>query len=181
MEKSEVRAVAREAGLRIAEKPESMEICFVPENDYRKLIREKIPDRVREGAFVTTSGQAVGRHGGHQLFTVGQRKGLGVALGRPMYVVAIDAETNTVVLGEDRELERMELEAREVNWISAPGDSFRALVKIRYNHSGAMAQVEALPDGRARVVFDEPQRAITRGQAAVFYHEDHVLGGGWIG
>ncbi|MBI2899418.1 MAG: tRNA 2-thiouridine(34) synthase MnmA [Planctomycetes bacterium] len=183
MEKSEVRALAREAGLRVAEKPESMEICFVPDDDYRRLLRERIPGRLREGAFVTTSGEVVGRHGGHQLFTIGQRKGLGVALGRPAYVVAIDAESNTVVLGEERDLERANLVAREVNWIAAEprlGDAIDAEVKIRYNHAGAEARVEPLEGGRARVVFAAPQRAIARGQAAVFYRGDEVLGGGWI-
>jgi len=183
MEKAAVRETARRAGLRVAEKPESMEICFVPDNDYRRLIRERIPERVREGAFVTTRGEVVGRHGGHQLFTVGQRKGLGVALGRPMYVVAIDAEKNAVVVGEQRDLERSELTAREVNWIDAnpqPGEELEATVQIRYRHPGAAGRLEVLEGGRVQATFSAPQRAVTPGQAAVFYRGDSVLGGGWI-
>lgn len=180
MEKPAVRQVARDAGLRIAEKPESQEICFVPDNDYRRLIRERIPEKVREGAFVSTRGEVLGRHDGHQLFTVGQRKGLGVAFGRPMYVVAIEAASNTVVLGDERELERGELHARDVNWIGDADGAFDGTVKIRYNHAGAPARVEPLDGRRARVTFPEPVRAVTRGQAAVFYRGDEVVGGGWI-
>jgi tRNA-specific 2-thiouridylase len=181
--KPDVRAIAREAGLSIAEKPESMEICFVPDNDHRRLLRERLGDRVRDGEFRTTDGRVVGTHGGHQLFTIGQRKGLGVAFGRPMYVVRIDASTNTVVLGEEDELKRESLEVRDVNWIEADaraGDRFDAVVKVRSRHDGAEATVEALDGGRARVTFAEPQRAVTPGQAAVFYRGDAVLGGGTI-
>lgn len=181
--KPRVREIAKEAGLRVAEKPESMEICFVPDNDYRRLIRERLGDRVRPGLFRTTGGDDVGEHPGHQYFTVGQRKGLGVALGRPMYVVAIEPETNTVVLGEDRELLRETFEVGEVIWVeleARPGERFEAEVRIRSRHEGAPAAVEALEAGRARVAFREPQRAVTPGQAAVFYRGEAVLGGGWI-
>ena len=183
LEKPAVRDVARRAGLAVAEKPESQEICFVPSNDYRPLVKSRLGDRVTEGLFRTTGGDVVGTHGGHQLFTIGQRRGLGIALGRPMYVVAIEAETNTVVLGGDDELRGDELIAEEVNWIAVdakPGDSFDAVVKIRYNHDGAAARVEALDGNRARVTFVEPVRAVTPGQATVFYRGDDVLGGGWI-
>jgi len=181
MAKPDVRAAAREAGLAIAEKPESMEICFVPDNDHRRLLRERLGDR--PGEFRALDGRVVGTHSGHQYFTIGQRKGLGVAFGRPAYVVAIDASTNTVVLGEDGDLRRESLEAGGVNWIEAdarPGDRFDAVVKIRSRHDGAAAVVEALEGGRARVTFAEPQRAVTPGQAAVFYRGDAVLGGGTI-
>lgn len=183
MTKPDVRDAARRAGMRIAEKPESMEICFVPDNDHRRLVRERLGDRVREGEFRTTDGRVVGAHSGHQFFTIGQRKGLGVALGRPMYVVAIEASTNTVVLGEDEDLKRTGFAVRQINWVEVdarPGDRFEAVVKIRSKHDGAPATVEALEGGRARVTFDQPQRAITPGQAAVFYRGEAVLGGGWI-
>ncbi len=183
LEKPAVRDVARRAGLAIADKPESQEICFVPSNDYRPLVKARLGDRVREGVFRSTDGDAVGRHEGHQLFTIGQRKGLGIALGKPMYVVAIEAETNTVVLGDDEDLRGGELTAEQVNWSAVdakPGDAFEGNVKIRYNHAGAAARVEALDGNRARVTFNEPVRAITPGQAAVFYRGDDVLGGGWI-
>ncbi|MBI2932176.1 MAG: tRNA 2-thiouridine(34) synthase MnmA [Planctomycetes bacterium] len=181
--KPQVREIAREAGLRIAEKPESMEICFVPDNDHRRLLRQRLGEEVRAGEFRTTRGRVVGRHPGYQLFTIGQRKGLGVALGRPVYVVAIDPSTNTVVLGDEEELKRESHDVREVNWIAVnaqPGERFEAAVKIRARHEGAPATVEALREGRARVTFHEPQRAVTPGQAAVFYRDDGVLGGGWI-
>ena len=181
--KPEVREIARRAGLAIAEKAESQEICFVPSGDYRPLVKARLGDGVREGRFRTTDGAEVGRHGGHQLFTIGQRRGLGIALGRPMYVVAIEPDSNTVVLGDDEALRRGELEAERVNWIAvdaSPGDVFEAIVKIRYNHEGAAARVEALEGGRVRIVFDESPRAVTPGQAAVFYRGDDVLGGGWI-
>lgn len=181
--KDEVRRIAREAGFRISDKPESMEICFVPDNNYRRLIEAKIPDRVREGNFVSATGDVVGRHQGHQFYTVGQRKGLGVALGRPMYVVNIDAKRNTVTLGEPEDLLEGGLVARDMNWIlrePSVGDVFDALVQIRHQHTGAPGRVEVLEGGRTRVRFLEPQRAVTPGQGVVFYENDAVVGGGWI-
>jgi tRNA-specific 2-thiouridylase len=177
--KVEIRRKAAVAGLAIAEKPESMEICFVPDNDHRRLLRERLGDRLREGEFRTPDGQVLGRHGGHQLFTVGQRKGLGRAFGKPMYVVAIAPESNVVVLSEEDGTGR-ELIAGEVNWVSTAPRAGSATVKIRSMHPGASAQIEPVEGGKVRVVFDEPQRAITRGQAAVFYDGEAVLGGGWI-
>jgi tRNA-specific 2-thiouridylase len=179
LEKPEVRRLAAGAGLLVADKPESQEICFVPDDDHRRLLKERLGDRVREGEFRTSDGRVVGRHGGHQLFTIGQRKGLGAAFGRPMYVVAIEPATNTVVLSED-DPRRAELFVRGVNWVSTGAREGEAVVKIRYGHAGAPARVEPLEGARARVVFAEPQRAVTPGQAAVFYDGDAVLGGGWI-
>jgi len=178
-EKPAIRELAREAGLKIADKPESMEICFVPDNDHRRLLRERLGDRVRPGEFLDREGKPLGTHDGHQLFTVGQRKGLGQAFGRPMFVVEIDAARNVVVLSEEDE-RRAAFEVREVNWISTAPSARAADVKIRSMHAGSRARIEPLDGGRARVVFDEPQRAVTPGQAAVFYEGDAVLGGGWI-
>jgi tRNA-specific 2-thiouridylase len=178
-EKPEIRRIAAEAGLAIAEKPESMEICFVPDNDHRRLLRERLGDRVRDGEFRDPDGRVLGRHGGHQLFTIGQRKGLGAAFGKPMYVVAIEAASNVVVLSEE-DAKGCELFAREVNWVSVEPSPAAATVKIRSMHAGAPARVEPLEGGRVRILFEEPQRAITPGQAAVFYGGDVLLGGGWI-
>lgn len=183
LEKPAVREVARRAGLRIAEKPESQEICFVPGGDYRAVVRERIPERIREGEFRLTDGTVVGRHPGHQGFTVGQRRGLGIAFGRPIYVVAIESETNTVVLGEDPELFETTVEVREVNWVSRqgqPGETFEGAAKIRYNQEAAPARMTVTGEGRVRVEFAEPVRAVTPGQAAVFYDGETVLCGGWI-
>ncbi len=179
LRKREVRALAAEAGLGIAEKPESQELCFVPDNDHRHLLRERLGERLREGEFRSRDGRVLGRHGGHQLFTVGQRKGLGVAFGRPMYVVAIEPASNTVVLSEEDERTR-EFVACGVNWVSVEPRACGAVVKIRSQHRGAPARLEPLEGERVRVVFEKPQRAVTRGQAAVFYEGDLVLGGGWI-
>jgi len=178
-EKTALREIAREAGLGIADKPESMEICFVPDDDHRRLLRERLRERVRPGDFVTPDGRVIGTHEGHQLYTVGQRKGLGRSFGRPMYVAAIRAAENRVVLSEE-DGRGGELAVREVNWVSVEARRCRASVKIRSTHPGAEARVEPLEGGRARVVFDEPQRAVTPGQAAVLYDGDLVLGGGWI-
>jgi tRNA-specific 2-thiouridylase len=178
-EKPEIRRIAAEAGLRIADKPESMEICFVPDNDHRRLLRERLGERLREGEFRSRDGRVLGTHGGHQLFTIGQRKGLGAAFGRPMYVVDIEPERNVVVLSEEDEKGR-EVAVRGVNWVSTEPRACDAVVKIRSMHGGAPARVEPEGEDRVRIRFEEPQRAITRGQAAVFYEGDAVLGGGWI-
>jgi tRNA-uridine 2-sulfurtransferase len=178
-EKPEIRKIAAEVDLRIADKPESMEICFVPDNDHRRLLRERLGDRLRNGEFRARDGRVLGRHEGHQLFTIGQRKGLGIAFGKPMYVVAIEPESNVVVLSEEDEKER-ELFARGVNWVSVEPGAYAATVKIRSMHAGAAAHVEPLEDERVRILFDEPQRAVTPGQAAVFYDGETLLGGGWI-
>jgi tRNA-uridine 2-sulfurtransferase len=178
-EKPAIRELAREAGLRIADKPESMEICFVPDNDHRRLLRERLGDRVRPGEFLGRDGRRLGTHAGHQLFTLGQRKGLGQAFGAPMYVVEIDPARNVVVLAEE-DAGVSDFMVGEVNWISTAPRACAADVKIRSMHPGAPARVDPLEGGHARVRFDQPQRAVTPGQAAVFYEGDTVLGGGWI-
>ena len=187
MTKQEVRAIARARGLPVADKPDSQEICFVPTGSYRQFIDAYLAEQQRQpestaGEVVATDGHVLGEHQGIQNFTVGQRKGLGMAVGAPLYVIAIEPAKNRVVVGEDRDLFRTRFQVREVNWIRplAPGDAVDAHVKIRHNHPGAAARVEAHADGEASVEFLEPQRAITPGQAAVFYDDDEVLGGGWI-
>ncbi|MCC6737999.1 MAG: tRNA 2-thiouridine(34) synthase MnmA [Planctomycetia bacterium] len=178
MGKDEVRAAAERFALPVSGKPESMEICFVPDNDYRRLVRERTGDR--PGPMVDTTGRVLAEHPGIQNFTVGQREGLGIALGRPAYVVELRAETNTVVVGFADDLLSSGLLARRVHWLSDPGPgSLEAAVQIRAHHDPAPALVH--PDGdSARVDFRSPVRAVTPGQAAVFYRGDEVLGGGWI-
>jgi tRNA-specific 2-thiouridylase len=187
LDKSAVREIARQASLPVADKAESQEICFVPSGNYVQFIEAYLGERGEalpegEGDLVTTSGEVIGRHRGVHQYTVGQRRGLGIAAGRPLYVVELDHAANRVVVGEDAELRSETCEVRDVNWISfavleAP---LRATVKIRHRHEPAAATIE--PNGAkcARVNFDAPQRAITPGQAAVFYSGDVVLGGGWI-
>jgi len=185
--KEEVRALARRVNLPVAEKPESMELCFVPNGNYVQFIHAYSRDRGTpvvdaEGDIVNEDGDVIGRHNGVHNFTIGQRKGLGFAAGKPLYVLSIDRENNRVVVGEDEVLRKTRCEVEAVNWISCdrPEVPFRALVKIRHKHEPALATVEPLDTYRARVTFDLPQRAITPGQAAVFYDGDRVLGGGWI-
>jgi len=187
MTKQEVRALARSHRLPVAEKPDSQEICFVPTGSYRQFIDAYLAEQQRAmkssaGEVVTTDGRVLGEHAGIQNFTVGQRKGIGTAVGTPLYVISLEPVANRVVVGEDRELFRHRFRVREVNWIRplAAGDALNALVKIRHNHLGAAARVEANANGEALVEFVEPQRAITPGQAAVFYDGDEVVGGGWI-
>jgi len=187
LSKEEVRALARGASLPVAEKPESMELCFVPNGDYVQFIhayaRESgIPLSSGEGEIVNESGEVLGRHSGIHNFTIGQRKGLGFAAGKPLYVLAIDAEKNRVVVGADDALRTISFEVENANWVSIapPQHPVRAQVKIRHKHEPAAAIVESLEGSRARVKFDAPQRAVTPGQAAVFYDGDLVLGGGWI-
>jgi tRNA-specific 2-thiouridylase len=185
--KEEVREVARSVNLPVAEKPESMELCFVPNGNYVQFIHaysraEGMALEEQEGDIVTENGAVIGRHTGVHNYTIGQRKGLGFATGKPVYVLAIDTETNRIVVGEDDRLRTTTLEIESVNWISIaePGGPVRGQAKIRHKHEPACATIGALPGGRARITFETPQRAITPGQAAVFYDGDTVLAGGWI-
>ena len=185
--KEDVRQLARSVNLPVAEKPESMELCFVPNGNYVQFIHAYArengnPLSDKEGDIVTEDGTVLGRHSGVHQYTIGQRKGLGFTTGKPVYVLAIDPQKNRVIVGEDDALRATTLELENVNWISIeqPAAPLRAHVKIRHKHEPASATVEALPGHRARVTFDVPQRAITPGQGAVAYQGDIVIAGGWI-
>src|SRR5260370_27018010 len=183
--KEEVRALARRVNLPVAEKPESMELCFVPTGNYVQFIQSYsqergIPLHDREGEIVNENGDAIGRHNGVHNFTIGQRKALGFAAGKPLYVLSIDPQKHRVVVGEDDVLRKTICEVEGVNWISCekPSAPLRAFAKIRHKHEPAPATIEPLDGSSARVTFDTPQRAITPRQAAVFYNGDIGLGGG---
>jgi tRNA-specific 2-thiouridylase len=187
MTKPEVRELARKQGLALAEKPDSQEICFVPGGDYKRFIDaylaeqgEAFPDT--SGDLVTTNGEVIGEHGGVHNFTVGQRKGLGVATGSPLYVIQISGANKQVIVGGEEKLYSRTLRARRVNLIAVDDlrEPLRVTVKIRHRHEPAAATIERTGDDGILATFDEPQRAITPGQAAVFYDGDTVVGGGWI-
>ena len=185
--KPEVRRIAAAHGLQIAEKPDSQEICFVPGGDYKRFLDaylaeqgESLPET--SGELVTTSGEVIGEHQGIHNFTVGQRKGLGVATGSPLYVVQIKGDSRQVMVGSDEELWSRSLRARDLNWIAIPRlrEPLRVAAKIRHRHEPAPATAELSASGEVLLTFDQPQRAITPGQAVVFYQDDLVIGGGWI-
>jgi tRNA-specific 2-thiouridylase len=180
--KDEVRAHARGLGLITADKPESQEICFVPDDDYRRFLRRRAPEMFRPGAIVDRQGSVVGTHAGIAAYTVGQRRGLGLASGRPLYVIDLDAERNTVRVGEATDLDSDRVVAEAVNFIACepPRMALRVEAKIRHSHRPAAATVRALEWSRAEVVFDTPQRAVSPGQSVVFYDGDVVVGGGVI-
>jgi len=182
LRKAEVRKIAGRLGLAVAEKPESQEICFVPDDDYAAFLRSRIPGAFKPGRIVDTTGKTIGRHGGFLNFTIGQRKGMGIAAAHPLYVVSLDAASNTVAAGPNEALFGKELTVSDVNWVAIAGidGPARAEVKIRSRHEGAPAVLCPGPKGSVLVEFDRPQRAITPGQAAVFYDGDVVLGGGTI-
>lgn len=181
MSKEEVRAHAERFDLRVAQKAESQDICFVPDGDYVRFLEEERGSGRLDGEIVHVSGQVLGRHQGTYRYTVGQRRGLGIAWPQPLYVVGIDAETKRVLVGEAEQLKVRELTACEVVWgSSAPTEPFAAGCRIRYRQQEVPAQIFPLPERQARVVFDQPQQGVTPGQAAVFYRGDAVLGGGWI-
>jgi tRNA-specific 2-thiouridylase len=179
--KDEVRGRARELGLPVADKPDSQEICFVPGDDYPGFLRARRPELFRPGPVVDLAGRELGRHDGIAGFTIGQRKGLGLPLGERQYVVRLEPATATVVLGPEAAVRGRAAELEDLNWIAGrpPADEFEALVRIRNQHAGGRARV-SVGAGGARLVFAEPQWAITPGQAAVFYTGDTVLGGGII-
>ena len=180
--KDEIRTFAEELGLPVAHKPDSQEICFVPDGDYAKFIEENSGKKIPEGNFVWTDGTVIGKHKGITHYTIGQRKGLGLAMGRPVVVTEIRPETSEVVIGEADDVFRTTLRADRLNWMSVPdieGEA-RFLAKIRYNHSGSMCTVRKIEEDLVECTFDEPVRAVTPGQAVVFYDGDYVAGGGTI-
>ena len=187
MTKPQVRDLARNHGLALAEKPDSQEICFVPGGDYKKFLDAYLAERGdvlpdTAGELVTTDGEVIGEHAGIHNFTVGQRKGLGVATGSPLYVIQIKGDARQVVVGDRENLYARTLRARRVNLVAVEDltEPMRVQVKIRHRHEGAAAMVEKTGNDEVQVTFDEPQRAITPGQAAVFYDREIVVGGGWI-
>jgi tRNA-specific 2-thiouridylase len=183
LEKDEVRAHARRLGLVTADKPESQEICFVSDGDYRGFLRRREPKMFQPGAIVDGGGRSLGTHAGIADYTIGQRRGLGLARSAALYVTDIDASANRVVVGPAVELERERLRATDVNFIACdpPREPMRVEARIRHSHRPAPATVVAVGDNEAEVMFDEPQRAITPGQSVVWYRGDLVVGGGVIG
>ncbi len=188
MEKSEVRNLARDANLYTAEKPESQEICFVPDGKYSEFIDRYLEHEGREsdipqkGEIVNTKGEVLNEHTGIHRYTIGQRRGLGIAHEKPLYVVQIERAKNQIIVGEKEDLDSTEFTAKGVNWIAfdEPAEPVRAEVRIRYRHDPEPATITALPNKRARIVFDEPTSAITPGQTTVFYDGEEVVGGAWI-
>jgi tRNA-specific 2-thiouridylase len=182
-EKHAVRALAEELALPVYNKPDSQEICFVPNQDYAALVHRRSPQTFRAGEVVTPDGQIIGTHEGHQHFTIGQRKGVGVALGYPIYVVDIDPKHNRVTVGEKSLLDRSGLIARQINLLSSrprQAGAMKCQAKIRYNHTPQPAMLAIKGEDEIEVRFDTPLPAITPGQAVVCYDGDIVLGGGWI-
>ena len=193
-QKPEVRAIAAEAGLALAQKPDSQEICFIPGGDYKQFIDAYLDEQERElpetaGALVSSSGAVLGEHTGIHNFTIGQRKGLGISSATPLYVIQIDREAHSVTVGPEQELLRTSFHAAQLNWISldvaglspeGPAPAIRVDAKIRHRHEPAPATLTMVAEDRVEVTFDTPQRAVTPGQSAVFYQGDEVVGGGWI-
>jgi tRNA-specific 2-thiouridylase len=180
--KADTREVARQCKLKTAEKEESMEICFVPDNDYGRFLQQAKLAEKHRGEIVDLHGKVLGYHEGVEFYTIGQRKGLGISSPNPLYVIELDPVANRVIVGDDSSLDRSEFVAERCNWIpfQQPPGSLEATVKIRYNHLGTAATLTPLDSGKVKVKLHAAQRAITPGQAAVFYQEDLVLGGGWI-
>jgi tRNA-specific 2-thiouridylase len=182
LEKPAVRELAERYKLPVFDKPDSQEICFVPDNDYARLVKHRTPDKVKPGRIVDTDGNDLGQHEGHQHFTIGQRRGIGVALGYPIYVVDKDASTNTVTVGGKDDLLSVSLKADQTNWLIDPPtrQPLRCAARVRYNSQPVPAQVLATGDDTLEVQFDEPVSAVSPGQAVVCYDGDHLIGGGWI-
>lgn len=180
--KDQIRQFAEDLNLPVAHKPDSQEICFVPDNDYASFIEKETGKTCVPGNFVDLDGNVLGKHKGIIHYTIGQRKGLGIALGKPAFVVDIKKETNEVVLGSNEDVFAPGLIADRVNFMSIEtlDDPMEVFAKVRYNHRGAPCTIEMIGEDLVKVTFKEPQRAITPGQAVVFYEEDYVVGGGTI-
>ncbi len=179
--KAEIRSIARAEGLPVHDKPDSQEICFVPSDDYLGFVRARRPDLDTAGAIVDEDGTVLGRHAGIESFTIGQRRGLGIAVGEPRYVVQIEPASKTVTVGRRTSLSRQGLDAARFNWQGpVPDGPITCLAQIRAQHQAVAATVEPLPEGRARVLFDTPVPAVAPGQVVTIYQGDLVLGGGWI-
>jgi tRNA-specific 2-thiouridylase len=179
--KDVIRCKARELALPVHDKEDSQEICFVPDDDYVAFLTRRQADLVRPGPIVDLAGKTIGEHQGVFQYTVGQRRGLRIAAGKPLYVIRIDPLTNTVVVGPREALARKKFVATQVNWhVDPPIEPLRVDAQIRYGHRSAPCRIETLTPGRIKVTFDKPQFAVTPGQAVVFYENDLVVGGGWI-
>lgn len=179
--KDEVRRLAREFALPVAEKSDSQEVCFIPNDDYVAFLEESGKIHTTDGDIIHRNGQIVGRHHGTHRYTIGQRKGLGIAWSEPLYVAAIDTEQNVVFVGEQQSVYAEGLRAEAVSWVVAPeANTFAATCKIRYRHLPVACQVQLLAGDTCEVIFDQPQKSVTPGQALVFYRGDEVLGGGRI-
>ncbi len=179
--KSEVRGIAEKLSLKVSQRPESQELCFIPDNNYNRFLQERTSDKIKSGPMLDTTGNVVGQHRGIQFYTIGQRKGLG-SFGKPMYVVKVDPLANTVVIGTKDDLMVDKLTASHANFISIPklDKPTKVTAKIRYTDPGAEATASPLSDDRFAVAFNQPRRAVTPGQAVVLYDDDTVIGGGWI-
>lgn len=180
--KDEIRKKAFEIGLKVYNKRESQEICFIQDSSYHTLLTQRLRRSIEPGSIVDKNGKIIGTHRGIAFYTIGQRRGLRIAKGKPLYVIKIDRDRNIIVVGEEADVYGKKFIVDKINWISSerPPDSFYASVKIRYKHSGAEAMIYPRSEDEVEVVFMTPQKAITPGQAAVFYDGDRVLGGGWI-
>ena len=180
--KDEIRKIAEDIGLQVANKPDSQEICFVPDNDYAKFIEETTGEKIKPGNFVTPDGKVIGKHKGIIHYTVGQRKGLNLSMGYPVFVVAIRPETNEVVIGNSEDVFAKTLRCNNLNFMSIPDleGEMEVVAKIRYSHNGSKCTIRKIEDDVVECTFEEPQRAITPGQAVVFYDGEYVVGGGTI-
>ncbi|WP_027339717.1 tRNA 2-thiouridine(34) synthase MnmA [Halonatronum saccharophilum] len=180
--KEETRKLAQEFGLRVYNKPDSQEICFIPDDDYNRFLKENYPQILKEGPILDVEGNILGRHKGLPFYTIGQRKGLGLETHKRWYVVKLDKEKNAVIVGENEDVFAKELIARDINWVAIVdlNEPMKVTAKIRYNTSAAPATIKPMDGGRVKVLFEESQRAITPGQSVVFYNEDTVVGGGII-